>query len=129
MIDSPNWFENLNERQKEAVLYFDSPLLVLAGAGSGKTRVLTYKIAYIVNELRKSPYNIFAVTFTNKAANEMKERVEHLIKRDMKGMWVGTFHSMCVRMIRMHRRQIGQDSSFTIYDSDDALSIVKRIMK
>lgn len=129
MTETHNWLDGLNDRQREAVLYFDSPLLVLAGAGSGKTRVLTYKIAYIVNELRKSPYNIFAVTFTNKAANEMKERVEHLINRDMKGMWIGTFHSMCVRMIRMYRRQKGEDSSFTIYDADDALSIIKRIMK
>ncbi|MGE3063319.1 MAG: ATP-dependent helicase [bacterium] len=120
---------NLNDKQNEAVLYFDSPLLVLAGAGSGKTRVLTHKIAYIIKELGISPYNIFAVTFTNKAANEMKERVENLTSIPIRGMWVGTFHSMCVRMIKQHRRETSKSQDFSIYDSDDAKHLVKKIIE
>ncbi|MDD3803107.1 MAG: 3'-5' exonuclease [bacterium] len=119
----------LNERQAEAVLYFDSPLLVLAGAGSGKTRVLTHKIAYLIQEMKISPYNIFAVTFTNKAANEMKQRVESLTSIPVRGMWVGTFHSMCVRIIKMYRREMGGDQNFSIYDSDDSRHLVKKIIE
>ena len=120
---------SLNEKQVEAVKYFDSPLLILAGAGSGKTRVLTRKIAYIIDELNESPYSIFAVTFTNKAANEMKERVDGLVDVPVRGLWIGTFHSMSVRMIKMYRRQAGLNSSFTIYDNADSKSLVKKIIR
>jgi len=128
MTESGSVFSGLNERQMEAVHYFDSPLLVIAGAGSGKTRVLTHKIAYIVRELKVSPYNIFAVTFTNKAADEMKQRVESLTSVPIRGMWVGTFHSMCVRMIKMHRRETGKSAEFSIYDTDDTKHLIKRII-
>jgi DNA helicase-2/ATP-dependent DNA helicase PcrA len=124
-----NILSNLNDKQNEAVLYFDSPLLVLAGAGSGKTRVLTHKIAYIIKELRVSPYNIFAVTFTNKAADEMKQRVELLTSIPIRGMWVGTFHSMCVRIIKQHRRETSKNQDFSIYDADDSKHLVKKIIE
>ena len=119
----------LNENQDLAVSYFDSPLLILAGAGSGKTRVLTHKIVYIIKVLKESPYSIFAVTFTNKAANEMKERVESLLRTSVRGMWIGTFHSMCVKMIKMHRRMEGLSYDFTIYDAQDSRSLVKKLLK
>lgn len=121
--------KELNEQQYNAVTYFDSPLLILAGAGSGKTRVLTYKIAYIIEELGASPYSVFAVTFTNKAANEMKERVEHLLNISVRGMWIGTFHSMCVKMIKMYRGIHGLNRNFTIYDAQDSKSLVKKLIK
>lgn len=121
--------KKLNEHQYNAVTYFDSPLLILAGAGSGKTRVLTYKIAYIIRELGASPYSVFAVTFTNKAANEMKERVEKILDISVRGMWIGTFHSMCVKMIKMYRRIKGINQNFTIYDAQDSRSLVKKLIK
>lgn len=123
------FLDSLNDMQKEAVLYFDSPLLILAGAGSGKTRVLTHKIAYIIDSLGNSPYSVLAVTFTNKAANEMKQRVEHMLNRQIQGMWIGTFHSMCVRMIRKYRKENGLNYNFTIYDALDARNIIKKIIK
>lgn len=114
----------LNESQYEAVVNIEGPVLVLAGAGSGKTRVVTYKIAYLVKEIGVNPFNILAITFTNKAANEMKERAEELLERSINGMWIGTFHSICVRILRKH-----YSSNFTIYDTQDSLNLIKRIVK
>lgn len=114
----------LNESQYEAVVNTEGPVLVLAGAGSGKTRVVTYKIAYLVKEIGVNPFNILAITFTNKAANEMKERAEELLERSINGMWIGTFHSICVRILRKH-----YSSNFTIYDTQDSLNLIKRIVK
>lgn len=120
---------NLNPPQREAVTYFGSPLLILAGAGSGKTRVLTYKIAYILQEGLAKPHEILAVTFTNKAANEMKSRVESLVHSHIQSMWIGTFHSVCARILRRESHVLGYTSNFTIYDADDQLQLVKRIME
>ncbi|PVY94849.1 DNA helicase-2/ATP-dependent DNA helicase PcrA [Ezakiella coagulans] len=114
----------LNESQYEAVVNTEGPVLVLAGAGSGKTRVVTYKIAYLVKEIGINPFNILAITFTNKAANEMKERAEELLERSINGMWIGTFHSICVRILRKH-----YSSNFTIYDTQDSVNLIKRIIK
>ncbi len=129
MKNIEEFLSDLNDKQKEAVLYFDSPLLILAGAGSGKTRVLTYKIAYIIQFLNQNPYNIFAVTFTNKAAEEMKNRIEGLLSFSIKNMWAGTFHSMCVRIIKMYRREKSLDYNFTIYDTSDSKQLVKKLIK
>ncbi len=118
----------LNTAQREAVLATEGPLLVLAGAGSGKTRVLTYRIAHIVEDLGCDPYNILAVTFTNKAANEMRERLGALIPGSLRGMWIYTFHSMCVRILRRHAELLGFDEHFTIYDTDDSKRLIKDIM-
>lgn len=118
----------LNEPQREAVLCTEGPLLVLAGAGSGKTRVLTYRIANIINEGKASPWEILAITFTNKAAAEMRERLSGLIGGAARGMWVSTFHSMCVRMLRADAEKVGFTRNFTIYDTDDQKRLVKTIM-
>lgn len=118
----------LNEAQREAVLCTEGPLLVLAGAGSGKTRVLTYRIANIINEGKASPWEILAITFTNKAATEMRERLSGLIGGAARGMWVSTFHSMCVRMLRADAEKVGFTRNFTIYDTDDQKRLVKTIM-
>jgi DNA helicase-2/ATP-dependent DNA helicase PcrA len=111
--------ENLNQQQREAVLHTEGPLLVLAGAGSGKTRVLTHRIAYLVEEMGVRPWNILAITFTNKAAREMKERLEKLIGSEGNDLWVGTFHACCVRILRREIERLGFDKSFVIYDVDD----------
>jgi DNA helicase-2/ATP-dependent DNA helicase PcrA len=124
-----DYIKGLNERQKEAVLHTEGPLLIMAGAGSGKTRVVTHKIAHLIAEKGVSPYEILAITFTNKAANEMKERVAKLIDVDVDTMWMGTFHSICVRMLRRDIERIGYDKSFTIYDRDDQKTLVKECMK
>lgn len=121
--------KDLNDKQKESVLYLDSPLLVLAGAGSGKTRVLTYKIFYLIKSNLSYPENIFAVTFTNKAADEMKERVEKLLGYPVRNMMIGTFHSMCVRIIKMFRKERMKNPDFTIYDVDDSKMVIKNILK
>ena len=103
--------EGLNEKQYEAVINTEGPCLVIAGAGSGKTKVLTYKIAYLIKEKNIKPWNILAITFTNKAANEMKQRAENLIGDNVKDMWIGTFHSICVKILRRYINTIGYDSS------------------
>ena len=119
----------LNDKQKEAVLHFEGPLLILAGAGSGKTRVLTHRIAYLIEEHQVPPYHILALTFTNKAANEMRERVNNIIEYGAGSIWVSPFHSTCVRILRRFIDHLGYDNAFTIYDSDDQKSLMKDICK
>ena len=121
--------ENLNEPQKEAILTTEGPLLILAGAGSGKTRVLTTRIAYLIEELGISPFNILAITFTNKAAKEMKERIIKLIGPKAYSMQISTFHSFGVTILKDHYEKLGFQKNFTILDSDDSLSVIKKIMK
>ena len=125
MID----YSSLNEPQLQAVMTTDGPLLVLAGAGSGKTRVLTYRIAHLVDDLGVAPWEILAITFTNKAANEMRERLGDLVGPRVRGMWVSTFHSMCVRILRANAHVLGFTERFTIYDEDDSKRLVKSIME
>lgn len=120
--------DSLNAPQREAVLYTEGPLLVLAGAGSGKTRVLTYRIAHLIEDQNVAPWEILAITFTNKAAAEMRERLGALIGLRARGMWVATFHSMCVRILRSECERIGFAKGFTIYDDDDSKRLVKEIM-
>ena len=120
--------DTLNEPQREAVLCTEGPLLVLAGAGSGKTRVLTHRIAHLVVDLGVAPWQIMAITFTNKAAAEMRERLGQLMGGYVRGMWVSTFHSMCVRILRSDCERLGFAPGFTIYDDSDSKSLVKRIM-
>jgi len=120
--------KGLNPQQREAVTYFDSPLLILAGAGSGKTRVITYKIAYIVKELKVNPERILAVTFTNKAAREMKERVESLIGQKAP-VFVSTFHSFCVRLLRAHSKRVGYSPNFLILDTDDKRRLLREVIR
>ncbi|MEE8715824.1 MAG: UvrD-helicase domain-containing protein [Coriobacteriales bacterium] len=120
---------SLNPRQREAVLCTEGPLLVLAGAGSGKTRVLTYRIAHMVEDLGVAPWQILAITFTNKAAKEMRDRLERLLgDRSTRGMWVCTFHAMCVRMLRINADRLGFTNNFTIYDDDDSKRLMKDIL-
>ena len=121
--------DSLNPAQKEAVLTTEGPLLVLAGAGSGKTRVLTYRIAHIVADLDVRPWRILAITFTNKAAAEMRERLQALLPDGTRGMWVCTFHAMCVRMLREDADLLGYTGQFTIYDDDDSRRLVRDIMQ
>ena len=122
-------YDTLNEQQKEAVLHTEVPLLILAGAGSGKTRVLTHRIAYLIEEQGVNPWNILAITFTNKAAGEMRERVDKLVGFGAESIWVSTFHSTCVRILRRHIDLLGYDNNFTIYDSDDQKTLMKDVCK
>lgn len=119
----------LNDMQEEAVLHFEGPLLILAGAGSGKTRVLTHRIAWLIEEHQVNPYQILALTFTNKAASEMRERMDKIVSYGAESIWVSTFHSTCVRILRRYIDLIGYDRSFTIYDADDQKSLMKDICK
>ncbi len=128
-MKSVSILDSLNPMQREAAQVVDGPVLILAGAGSGKTRCLTHRIAYLMGEISIDPKNILAVTFTNKAANEMKERVQGLIGMAVKDMWIGTFHSMCARILRIEAEHVGYNRNFTIYDSNDQLSLVKKIMR
>ncbi len=120
--------KDLNEEQKKAVVNSDGPMIILAGAGSGKTRVLTYKVVYLINELGIDPLNILMVTFTNKAANEMKERIQKLIPEQDKPT-IGTFHSICSRILRIDGENIGYSNKFTIYDTSDSIDAIKEAMK
>lgn len=120
--------QGMNPKQKEAVLYTEGPLLVMAGAGSGKTRVLTHRIAYLIEEKEVNPWNILAITFTNKAAKEMKERVSKLLKYGGEDVWVSTFHSMCVRILRRDVDKIGYNRNFTIVDPSEQRTLMKRIL-
>ncbi|MCM1273407.1 MAG: DNA helicase PcrA [Clostridium sp.] len=119
----------LNDKQSEACCYTDGPLLILAGAGSGKTRVITHRIAYLMEELHVNPYNILAITFTNKAAKEMRERVDKIVKEHAEGVWISTFHSMCVRILRKHIECIGGTKDFSIYDTDEQKVVIKEAVK
>ena len=119
----------LNDEQRKAVLAEDGPLLILAGAGSGKTSVLTTKVAYLIKEKGVNPKNIVAITFTNKAAKEMKERIIKLVGRDGYDIQISTFHSFGLRIIKENYERLGYDKNFTIIDSDDSLTIIKKIMK
>ncbi|MCG1981219.1 DNA helicase PcrA [Staphylococcus epidermidis] len=120
---------NMNSEQSEAVRTTEGPLLIMAGAGSGKTRVLTHRIAYLLDEKDVSPYNILAITFTNKAAKEMKARVEHLVGEEAQVIWMSTFHSMCVRILRRDADRIGIERNFTIIDPTDQKSVIKDVLK
>lgn len=122
-------YDTLNEQQREAVYHTEGPLLILAGAGSGKTRVLTHRIAYLIEEKGVNPWNILAITFTNKAAGEMRERVDNLVGFGSESIWVSTFHSTCVRILRRYIDRIGYDTNFTIYDSDDQKTLMRDICK
>ena len=121
--------DQFNDRQKEAILATEGPLLILAGAGSGKTTVVVNKIAYILEQSLARPYQILAITFTNKAANELKDRVEGLIGDGAEGMWIGTFHSVCMKILRRNISLLGYASDFLIYDSADQKTLIKRCLK
>ncbi len=122
-------YDTLNKEQKEAVTTTEGPLLLLAGAGSGKTRVLTHRIAYLIDEVGVNPWNILAITFTNKAAGEMRERVDNIVGFGADQVWVSTFHSTCVRILRRYIDKLGFDNHFTIYDTDDQKAIIKDVCK
>ena len=122
-------YDTLNQEQKEAVFHTEGPVLILAGAGSGKTRVLTHRVAYLIEEKGVNPWNILAITFTNKAAGEMRERVDQIVGFGSESIWVSTFHSTCVRILRRHIDQLGYDTSFTIYDGDDQKTLIKEVCK
>jgi len=122
-------YDTLNEQQQEAVFHTEGPLLILAGAGSGKTRVLTHRIAYLIEEKGINPWNILAITFTNKAAGEMRERVDKLVGMGAESIWVSTFHSTCVRILRRHIDLLGYNNNFTIYDADDQKTLMKEVCK
>jgi len=121
--------DQLNQSQREAVTHTEGPLLILSGAGSGKTRVITYRIAYLIKAKKVSPFNILAVTFTNKAAGEMKERLERLIGLPARTIWVGTFHSTCARILRREIERLGYSPSFTIYDESDQIGLMREVMR
>ena len=129
MVNS-EYLKNLNEAQKEAVMHLDGPLLIVAGAGSGKTKVLTSRIANIIQKKKAFPNQILAVTFTNKAAKEMHSRVSQILGSGATGLsWLGTFHSICAKLLRKHASAVNLNSNFTIIDSDDQIRLVKNICK
>ena len=129
MVNS-DYLKNLNEAQKEAVTHLNGPLLIVAGAGSGKTRVLTSRIAHIIAEKKAYPNQILAVTFTNKAAKEMQNRVINILGPTASGLsWLGTFHSICAKLLRKHASAVNLNSNFTIIDTDDQLRLIKNICK
>ncbi len=119
----------LNREQYEAVAAVDGPLLILAGAGSGKTRVLTYRVAHMIKDLNIYPSKILAITFTNKAAGEMKDRIKELVGDEVEGMWISTFHSSCVRILRREIDKLGYNKNFAIYDSYDQKVLIKQCME
>lgn len=122
-------YDTLNEQQRQGVLTTEGPVLLLAGAGSGKTRVLTHRVAYLIEEKNVNPYNILAITFTNKAAAEMRERVDRLVGIDAGGAWIMTFHAACIRILRRYIERIGYMNGFTIYDTDDQKTIMRQVLK
>ena len=129
MINS-EYLKKLNNSQKEAVLYLNGPLLIVAGAGSGKTKVLTSRIAHIINEKKAYPNQILAVTFTNKAASEMRNRVSSILCKQAVGLsWLGTFHSISAKLLRKHAQAVGLNSNFSIIDQDDQTRLIKNICK
>ena len=123
-----DYLEKLNPQQYEAATHTEGPLLILAGAGSGKTNTMTHRIAYMIKDCGVNPYSILAVTFTNKAAAEMRERVEKLVGAKP-GMWIQTFHSACLRILRYEADKLGFEKSFAVYDPVDQKSVVKKIIK
>ena len=124
-----SFLDDLNPEQRAAVLQVDGPLLILAGAGSGKTRVIAYRVAHLIGSGHASPGEMMAVTFTNKAADEMRERVERLIGSACSGAWISTFHSMCARILRREAAHAGLPRDFVIYDTDDQRTVMKRVLK
>ena len=125
-----DYLKNLNKAQTQAVTYLDGPLLIVAGAGSGKTKVLTSRIAHIIKEKKAFPNQILAVTFTNKAAKEMQSRVSSMLGASATGLsWLGTFHSTCAKLLRKHATAVNLNSNFTIMDSDDQVRLIKNICK
>lgn len=129
MTQKHNLLAGLNDKQQAAVQTTQGPLLIMAGAGSGKTRVLTHRVAYLIDEKGVNPWNILAITFTNKAAKEMKERVVSILGTVGEDVWVSTFHSMCVKMLRRDADLIGYNRQFTILDASDQQTLIKRILK
>src|SRR4026209_1603813 len=121
-----DFLQALNPEQRTAVLHIKGPLLILAGAGSGKTRVITYRIAYLIGDGHAQPDEVLAVTFTNKAAGEMRERVESVLGEECNGVWLSTFHSLCARLLRREAPHIGLSRYFVIYDSSDQVSVAKQ---
>src|SRR5437763_8527428 len=128
-VDPATLLDGLNPQQRAAVVHGGGPLLIVAGAGSGKTRVLTHRIAYLLAERGVTPGQILAITFTNKAAGEMKERVSTLVGPRARSMWVSTFHSMCVRLLRYESKELGLKSSFSIYDTDDSKRLMTMVIR
>ncbi|MCS5683174.1 MAG: UvrD-helicase domain-containing protein, partial [Acidimicrobiales bacterium] len=128
-MSANNILEGLNPAQHDAVIHRGGPMLVVAGAGSGKTRVLTHRIAHLIEEDNVSPFGILAITFTNKAAQEMKDRVTHLVGAVAERMWVSTFHSACVRMLRRDAEQLGYPRAFSIYDQADAVRLTGYVVR
>ena len=124
-----DYINHLNKSQKDAVLNVEGPCLVIAGAGSGKTRVLTYRIAHLIKKHNVDPFSILALTFTNKASNEMKDRIEQVVGTDARNLWMGTFHSVFARILRAEGNKIGYPSNFTIYDTQDSKSLIKSIVQ
>ena len=128
-MDVSHILNDLNDAQRDAVVGQNGNCLVLAGAGSGKTRVLVHRIAWLIQVENLSPYSVLAVTFTNKAAREMRERIESLLDNRVQGMWVGTFHGLAHRLLKAHTREAGLPDNFQILDSDDQLRLLKRLMR
>ena len=124
-----DYLKNLNEKQKEAVTHINGPLLIVAGAGSGKTKVLTSRICHIILSGKATPNEILAVTFTNKAANEIKSRLSESLNLNIQNLWVGTFHGICYRILRQHFLAAKLDKNFQIIDSEDQIRLIKRILK
>ncbi|MEQ8813061.1 MAG: UvrD-helicase domain-containing protein, partial [Imperialibacter sp.] len=123
------FLKELNEPQREGVINTEGPTMIIAGAGSGKTRVLTYRIAYLIKYKHVDPFSIMALTFTNKAAREMRNRIEKVVDNDARNIWMGTFHSVFARLLRSEAHHIGYPSNFTIYDAEDSKSLIKAIVK
>src|SRR5687768_9057036 len=123
-----DYLKLLNESQRKAVEQTDGPVMIIAGAGSGKTRVLTYRIAYLISK-GVDPFNILVLTFTNKAAREMRERIMHLVGPEAKNIWMGTFHSVFAKLLRVEADKIGYPNNFTIYDTDDSKSVYRAVLK
>ena len=119
------YLESLNEPQREAVVNTEGPMMIIAGAGSGKTRVLTYRIAHLIKSKDIDPFNILALTFTNKAAGEMRNRIEGVVGNEARNIWMGTFHSVFARILRSEAHYIGYPGNFTIYDTDDSKSLIR----
>ena len=124
-----NYLDSLNEPQRAAVMHTEGPTMIIAGAGSGKTRVLTYRMAYLMQEKQVDPFNILALTFTNKAAKEMRDRVETVVGNEARNLWMGTFHSIFARILRIEAKKLGYTRNFTIYDTDDSKRLIKTILK